>query len=233
MSREISMRIFLVGCPRSGTTLLQSLLAANSGLASFPETHFYERLPSGKPLLYKLGIAARRARPYWRTFLDQVGHPEMVAFLPWEAIFTSQYSRAFVSVLDTLSIDRGKDKWLEKTPGHLRRIDLIEEFVDRARFVHIIRNGADNIASLFEVGNKYPETWYPWYGTLDQCIQRWIVDIRISHKYLDKKEHRVVRYEELIANPRDVLLGLCDFLDLPFEEGMLSDYAEIADHLNS
>jgi hypothetical protein len=33
-------RLFLVGCPRSGTTLLQSLLAAHPQIASFPESHF-------------------------------------------------------------------------------------------------------------------------------------------------------------------------------------------------
>ena len=42
--RTVSTRVFLVGCPRSGTTLLQCLLAANSHLASFPETHFFERM---------------------------------------------------------------------------------------------------------------------------------------------------------------------------------------------
>ena len=38
---KIKDRIFIVGCPRSGTTLLQSLLAAHPQIHSFPETHFF------------------------------------------------------------------------------------------------------------------------------------------------------------------------------------------------
>ena len=43
-TRAILSRIFLVGCPRSGTTLTQSLLAAHPMVASFPESHFFSHL---------------------------------------------------------------------------------------------------------------------------------------------------------------------------------------------
>ena len=231
MKREISTRVFLVGCPRSGTTLLQSLLAANSNIASFPETHFYERAISGRPLLAVLGIASRKAAPHWNIFLQEIGHTDMRTTLPAHAIFVRQFSNAFIQILDSLSLNQDKSVWLEKTPGHLRRVDQIEKLVSNARFVHITRNGEDNIASLFEVGNKYPETWFPWYGTLDQCIQRWVTDIRISEQYSSRKNHKLVRYEKLLSNPKSVLVDLCEFVGVPFEEKMLSDYAETADSL--
>ena len=41
--RQIGQRIFVVGVPRSGTTLLQSLLAGHSALTSFTESHFFDR----------------------------------------------------------------------------------------------------------------------------------------------------------------------------------------------
>ena len=40
-------RVFIVGCPRSGTTLVQALLARYPGLHSFPETRFFEALLGG------------------------------------------------------------------------------------------------------------------------------------------------------------------------------------------
>jgi LPS sulfotransferase NodH len=172
MNQELLSRVFLVGCPRSGTTLLQSLLAANSCILSFPESHFYEDLFSGWPLLSALGISSRHARPRWNVFLEKIGHPEMNSILPKHAIFDRQLSGAFVEVLDTLTMKQGKPVWLEKTPGHLRCVDQIEKLVRNARFVHILRSGEDNIASLVAVGNKYPEPWGRWYGTLDRCIQR-------------------------------------------------------------
>ncbi|MGL4503377.1 MAG: sulfotransferase family protein, partial [Planktothrix sp.] len=49
MDQIIKNRIFLVGCPRSGTTLLQSLLAAHPQIASFPESHFFQSLAPAQP----------------------------------------------------------------------------------------------------------------------------------------------------------------------------------------
>jgi hypothetical protein len=44
MKQKIKGRFFLVGCPRSGTTLLQSLIVAHSQIASFPESKFFQRV---------------------------------------------------------------------------------------------------------------------------------------------------------------------------------------------
>jgi hypothetical protein len=155
----------------------------------------------------------------------------MISVLPKHAIFDRQFSGAFVEVLDTLAMKQGKSVWLEKTPAHLRRVDKIEKLVRGARFVQILRNGEDNIASMFEVGNKYSETWGPWYGTLDQCIQRWVTDARISMRCFSRKNHFIVRYEKLIANPAPILVALCDFIGVPYEEKMLSDYPKVAGQL--
>jgi LPS sulfotransferase NodH len=231
MNQNIRTRIFLVGCPRSGTTLLQSLLAANSCIASYPETHFYEKLFSGHLLLAAFGIPSRKARARWNSFLGEVGHPEMNSILPKYAIFVRHFSKAFVEVLDQLTMKQKKPMWLEKTPGHLRCVDQIERLVRDAKFVHIVRNAEDNIASLFEVQQKYPENWGLGYSTIEKCTQRWITDTRISMQCSCKKNHYIVRYEHLIANPRPVIVALCDFIGVPFEEKMLSDYSKVAGQL--
>lgn len=230
MSSEISKRIFIVGCPRSGTTLLQSLLVSNSHIVSFPETHFYERIVGGR-LRSALSLPSKRAKPYWNAFLEEIGCLELGSILPKNAIFIRQYSNAFVQVLDTIAQSQGKTVWLEKTPGHLRQIDQIKKLVKRVRFIHILRNGKDTIASIYELGNKYPETWGRWYRSLDRSIQRWVTDVRISIKYSTNEKHRLVRYEELIQNPKIVLENLCDFIGVPFEENMLADHLKSADQI--
>ena len=106
-----------------------------------------------------LGIASRRARPRWDQFLEEVGHGEMKYKLPRVAICTRQFSRALVEVLDTLTLSQGKEVWIEKTPGHLRFVDQIEKLVSGAKFVHMVRNGEDVVASLYDIGKRYPELW--------------------------------------------------------------------------
>ena len=230
MSSEISRRVFIVGCPRSGTTLLQSLLAANSHIVSFPETHFYEKLFGGR-LRSTLGIPSRKVKSHWKNVLEEIGHTEMGSFLPKHPLFIRQYSSTFLRILDTLTRNQGKQVWLEKTPGHLHVIDEIERYVPHPQFIHILRNGEDNIASLFEAGKRYPKYWSHEFGTLDQCIQSWVIDIRLSLKYTQAENHRVINYECLVSHPKVVLEKLCTFIGVPFEAEMVSNYAKSADQL--
>jgi len=230
-NKNILTRVFLVGCPRSGTTLLQSILAANSHVASFPETHFYEKLFSGKQFLAAFGIASRRARPQWKKFLEEIGHSEMQTNLPKNAIYVRQFSETFIQVLDAITLNQGKLVWIEKTPAHLHSVDWIERLVNRSLFIHILRNGMDNIASLYAMVNKYPETWGRWFSSIDQCIYRWVGDTRISRGCESRENHRLVSYEQLITDPKPVLVELCEFIRVPFEECMLTDYSKVAEKI--
>lgn len=226
MKDRIKERIFLVGCPRSGTTLLQSLLAANSKVLSFPETHFFGHLFYSRKLLSSLGIANWRARSRWIQFLKEMGHQELQGELPKFPIFVRQFSRAYVGVLDTLTLNQGKTIWVEKTPGNLHYIEKIEKLVSGAKFVHIIRNGADVVASLYEVTNQYPEVWGRNGWSVEKCISRWIKDIQLSVGYSSRENHTLVSYEKLIAEPKPVLMNLCKVLNIPFEEQMISNYSQ-------
>ncbi len=225
-------RIFVVGCPRSGTTLLQSLLAANSQVVSFPETHFFDRLFSDRLLFNVLGLASWKAQFHWNVLVTELGHPEFTTAVPGYAIFWRQYAHAYVHMLDTLTLAQDKTIWVEKTPEHLDEVDRIEKIIHLPKFVHIVRPGIDNIASLYAAGQKYPETWQPWYATIDQCIDAWVEDARKSLSCSSRANHRVVMYEELVSTPQRTLTELCAFLGLPFEESMLSDYAKAASQVS-
>jgi hypothetical protein len=142
-------RFFLVGCPRSGTTLLQSLLTAHPQITSFPESHFFRHLiPDLNSKRYWLGIASRKAKPRFEAFLKEINREDMSSHLSQLAIFQYQYIQAFFHVLDTITQQQGKTIWIEKTPGHVHCIDYIQKRVKKAKFIHLIRNGSDVVASL-------------------------------------------------------------------------------------
>ena len=56
----MNKRIFVVGFPRSGTTLVQSILNETNQVCAFPETHFFSRLLSQRFLLNKVGLTSPR-----------------------------------------------------------------------------------------------------------------------------------------------------------------------------
>lgn len=217
-------RIFMVGCPRSGTTLSQSLLAAHPEIASFPECHFFRLLFSNRTRIYsKLKLASPRAKSQFEQYLQEIGHDEMRQYIPNFALFPSRYFRAYIKVLDALTQEQGKSIWIEKTPENIRYIDYIEKWLKGAKFIHIIRNGADVVASLYEITRKHPDKWRGGWS-LDRCIRRWAEDVQLSHSYLQKPNHTLVKYEELVDQPRPVLEELCKFIDVEFDEVVLQEF---------
>ena len=122
---HIRGRVFLVGCPRTETTLLRSMLAAHPWIVSFPETRFCERI---SPKFAALGLASPRRWDRRRLFQfpSEVGHTELESLIPRFAVTLRRSVGAFVDVLDALTAAQGKTMWVEKTPGRLLHIDLIE-----------------------------------------------------------------------------------------------------------
>ncbi|MBI4815251.1 MAG: sulfotransferase [Deltaproteobacteria bacterium] len=212
-------RIFLVGCPRSGTTLLQSMLAAHSELATFPETHFFAELRSRHPRLARMGVASRRARARVSKLLDTLGENPLLHLYPRRAVTIGSASRAFIRLLDALALRQNKIGWVEKTPRHLHFISTIDRFVDDARFVHLVRRGEDVALSLLHVAERYEE-WN--LQGLPACADRWNRDLKITARMIRRPRHTLVRYEQLIEQPESTLRTLCAALGLPFELQMIS-----------
>lgn len=229
MNETIQARLFLVGCPRSGTTLLQSMLAAHSTIASFPESHLLlvtSRSRRGR-WLRKSGLIAPEMRQRLQQFLHEVGHPE---FMPPKTHQLHRFGQQFAQLLDQLTAVQGKSTWLEETPGHLHYIAVFASTIPDARFIHLSRNGTDVVASLYKVTNQYPEQWGHGY-TIEQCIKTWNRAVCLSMAYVDSANHHIVRYEQLLAQPETTLMDLCNFIGVPFEGIMLNTHHTIAQQL--
>lgn len=224
----IKERIFLVGCPRSGTTLLQSIIATHPEIASFPESHFFSKLFSNRSSWeQRLGLGAQDIQPCIDDFLQAVNHKGLKAKFPQKYGFAFQYANAFQAVLDEISNSQRKKMWLEKTPKHLHYINEIEKWIQGAKFIHIIRQGQDVVASLYDVTHKHPNLW-DGKRSIDKCLDRWIKDITISHQYMDKPNHLILSYEKIISHCESVLGSLEGFLGIPFSQTSLSQRTTFA-----
>lgn len=232
MKNQSIQAIFLVGCPRSGTTLLQSLLAAHPEVISFPESKFFEYLvPQYEPRRLKLGIASRRLRPMLVNFFEEIGHCELQRRLPLTPLFMRQYVNLFRSSLNKIASSQGKSIWIEKTPGHLHYIDSIEKFLPDAKVIHILRNGSDVVASLQDAFQTNPKIWGEAYQTIDGCIDEWIRDLEITKAHIHKPNHTLIKYEKLVEIPQEVLEKICEFIGIGFDEKMLENYRDVSKQL--
>jgi hypothetical protein len=223
--------IFLVGCPRSGTTLLQSLLSAHPQIASFPESKFFQcLLPAENSRRRKLGIISHQLKPWLATyFKNDIKRPEMLRYLP-KFPLRRLYTQQFFKILLMLATEQGKNIVLEKTPQHIFYLDPITDSFPHAKIIHLIRKGEDVVASLYEATHQSPQYW-DGIWEIDKCIDWWNRAVYMSQQYADHPNHILVSYEQLLETPEIFLQDLCTFLKIGYDTEMIKNYGKASQSL--
>jgi Sulfotransferase family len=207
---------FVVGCERSGTTLLRLMLDAHPALAVPPESYFivdlhrrrgrYERRDGGVDLQ---AVARDLAKHRWfRTWgLDPASFTGTVPSL----------AGAVRSFYASYAASQGKPRHGDKTPAYVLHLPLLAGLLEEACFVHLIRDGREVALSLAAI-----EAWGPG-SVLDAAIH-WAERVRrgrTAGAALGPGRYREVRYDALVRDPESTLRDLGPFLDLPFDARML------------
>lgn len=233
-----SQPVFIVGSPRSGTTLLAAMLAAHSKLSCGPETHFFRWLEStdGQRLLdpdnwpvQAVDFVCSISRTTFtdenrRLLIDHYNlHPDQISsFLQKQKPSTAAI---VASVTEQYMHQQGKERWAEKTPDHLEHLPDIRSAFPDAQIVRILRDPRDVALSLLKV---------PWgVSSLLEGLLFWTRQDEISRAFFEKDQNcYTLRFEDLIASPQVELEKLCEFLDIDFEPQML-DTSQTGKNLNS
>jgi Sulfotransferase family len=221
MTRARNPYVFAVGCPRSGTTLLQRMLDHHPRLGVANDTHFIPHAiddRSGEidpPLTPGLVDRVRMYRRFPRLGLSE----EVVRAAAQEALTYAQ----FVSALyDAWGQERGKRLAGEKTPDYVRFLPLLHGLFPFARTVHIIRDGRDVALSALEwaTETKGPGKLALWKEEpVAVCALWWRRQVSAGRRdgaQLGPSRYREVRYERLVAEPEAELRGISMFLELPY-----------------
>ena len=227
VDKVVKGRLFIVGSARSGTTLLQAMLAKHSHIYSFPESHFFcGTIRDGRRKRWLALANVSAAKSSLKYLIQLVGRKSSARPGPrWDPRIKS-FAKAFQDVVDFAAIEHGKPVWVEKTPHHIDRVDEISKFVKGAKFIHILRDGRDVVASQYHARQQDSEYWQAW--SIEQMAQSWGRDVSISLSHLGAAAHFFVSYSALTADPEAVLKSVCEFADLDFELGMLNHW-EAAD----
>lgn len=140
-------------------------------------------------------------------------HPEVYVPLRETNVFLSR-RRAWL-LLQRLKLElllSGRRHLIEKTPQHVRAVERIRRMVPGARFIFIVRDGRDVIASLVKRGRS-----------VEASAERWIADNERVLAQRGAPDAIVMRYEDLVLLPERELERLCSFLGVIFSPDML-DY---------
>jgi len=211
------------------------MLFAHPGVFSFPETFFFVKAFNLEGRRHRLGLAAEGAPEACRSVVSLGVAPRAPrkGLLPRTEV---AYARWFTGALDRAARTAGARMWVEKTPTHLARVDLISRLVPGARFVHMVRAGAPTVASLVQVTRDYPGEW-GGERDIEACAARWSRDVELSASHAGDPAHLFVSYERLVSDPAAVISALCAALELehdgPTVERMCSGYTGPADRVSA
>lgn len=223
--------LFVVGCPRSGTTLLQRMLDNHPQLTVANDTHFVTR--AAKRVLRKnpnprltpeLVESVKSYRRFHRLGLDE-------AEVTRAATDCGTYAK-FVSRLYSIRAQKNQKSLSgEKTPDFCRSMTLLSGLFPTARFIHIVRDGRDTALSTLSwaTESKGPGKWSLWRtDPLGTCALWWNWQAGTGQrdgKQLEEGLYFQVRYEDLVENPVKELTAISGFLDLPYAESMANYHA--------
>ncbi|MBO3738999.1 sulfotransferase family protein [Actinoplanes flavus] len=210
--------IFVVGCPRSGTTMLQLMLHAHPRIALPPETRFLLAAYQKRAEFGDLGDPANRRE--LGQFIVESSQFEDLGLDPEktvEAVVAGPptLGSAFGIVFRMYSERFGKARWGDKRPLYLRHLPTILRLFPDAQIINIMRDGRDCVASLKET------PWKP--SEFDTLIDYWAKSADASllaQRRYPKDVYHQVRYEDLVADPEPHLRRLCAFLEEDFDPAM-------------
>lgn len=218
-SPTTSEPIFIIGVPRSGTTLLRVLFDSHPNIACGPES----------PWLARASASVKNLYMYMTD--DPFGYVKN--FGAQREVVRSQMASLVNNLYLAYAQKKGKKRWAEKTPDHSLEIPFIADLFPDARFVFIVRDGRDVACSTAILSDKRREI-SPWHSenilldddnvvpnTLLNAALRWKIWNERIERSLSGLKHIRLRYEDLIAEPCKELERLTIFVGESYDSAML------------
>lgn len=186
--RLVERPVFVLSCIRSGSTLLRCILDGHSRIYAPHELHL-------------TGLTVAVTSTYAKAAIHTASlDTKALEYMLWDRL------------LHELLTASGKKILVEKTPGNALAWQRIAECWPHARFVFLLRDPADILASAIEAR--------PDRATNETT--EIVIDLieGVEHARTALAGHEI-RYEDLVVNPTSVITELCYYLDVSYEAQML------------
>lgn len=214
---------FIVGRPRSGTTLLRMLFDANPLVCIPPECQFIINLYP------KYGKAKFRDKKQINKFFDDLQNEWL--FKTWnidknKLITELQNQRGKISYNEICKIvylnyqsifSKKETKFLgDKNPGYTIYTKKLTNIFPNSKFIHIVRDYRDHFVSIKNVDLELPN--------ISLAVYKWRLYVKQFRKMMKKHPDNYIeiKYEDLVSNPEKEMKKLCSFTGIPFFSEMLN-----------
>ena len=195
--------IFILGMPRSGTSLVEKILASHSAVYGAGELEY----------IYALGA---------RLFLKEFLHYQFAPLASYPQSAFRQLGQAYLQKINLLNDQAGRIT--DKLPFNMMMIGLIRLALPNAKIIHCVRDARDTCLSIYR--QNFATGNYRFAYDL-----RTVGQFHNLYKKLMKHWHNVfpdaiydIEYESLTRNPEQAIRRLLEACDLDWEQGCLDFY---------
>jgi hypothetical protein len=215
--------VFIVGCPRSGTSYLYHLLLSAGGFAEFhTQMNVFDVL---EPIYGDLGVRRNRVRmmnDWLRSKAFKVSGlraEEIRTTVESDCRSGSDFLRI---VMDEVAHQQGVDRWIDSTPTNIPHLLRIKKDFPDAQIIHIIRDPRDVALSLDKRGWSRPLPWDNDKALLAAGLYwEWIVRKGRKLGSLLPSNYCETRYEDLVNQPAETVARLGLFLQHDLNYGRI------------
>lgn len=203
--------LFVIGAPRSGTTLLMRMLNAHPDIHTRPEPHLITPIA-------RLGYYGYVDHAPYDHLQAAMAVKQFVADLPNGEDDYLDALRAYTDTLYGRMLEpTGKRYFVDKTPAYALELPFLTRLYPRARYVVITRHP-------FAIFSSYAQSFFDddWQAAHDHnpVIERYVPALAAFLRDAPV-EHVHVGYEALVADPEAHLQAICAHADLTFDPGMI------------
>ena len=200
---EHAKKLFVVGCPRSGTTWMQLLLAQHSAIATAPETQIFAYYL--EPMRRQWALEHRNAK---RT--GSAGLSRLLSEPDFEELCRTNAEFVFNKIAER---NPSAEIIAEKSPRHALQADFIQKLYPDAYSLQVIRDPRDAVASLRAASRGWGSGWAP--HNVIEGARLWrdhIVSARRASGHQDR--YHEVKYEQMVADGPGELQRIHEWLGL-------------------
>ncbi len=208
--------IFIVGSPRSGSTLLRNMLNRHPRLAICRETQFYRYIYSRREAFGDLANIANRRRVVTEYLATNRIRRSGIEFAGLESRLlrdATSYAALFAALMAHYAESEGKPRYGEKTPQHALFTETLAEWYPGAAIIHLIRDPREVVASLQRV---------PWASnSVITNTKTWIDYNLAALESKHRPEYLLVKYQHLVSRPEEELARICTHIQEDYSPAML------------
>jgi len=242
--------IFIIGCARSGTSILGEFFENNSQCKYLFEAQIWDE--RSDKILYKIFWKIINSSNIFSSKALRSGHHKLRDLLGINKKYYSKGHRLTendivennVKRINNILSQMGEKRLVIKNPRDSLRIPFIKKLCPNAKFLHIIRDGRDVTCSLMSGmegilwEHPKPPGWKKWLKlkTHVKCAWLWntTIDIINSDKEkLPNDDFVEIRYEDLVTDPENTMRMIFEKFGIPFEKPQVMLCPKIQDNMKN